>query len=271
MSSAGVRPRSPVLAQFISSFHYHESDLPFAVERILPAARTHIMVNLFEDEFRTYHGRNCADIRQTKGAVLGGPSSEATVIDTREQRRLVSVDFKLGGARPFFSMPVSEASEQLVELGDLWGSQGASLRERLLEARNPPAMFDVLEEVLLEQLVNPQQRDPAIVCAAAVFQRGLAVADVAASLGLLPKTFVRRFRREVGLTPKRFSRVLRLQRVLSSIRDPRVADWSELAVLHGYTDQAHLIHDFQDLTGLTPCAYHPRAPEEHNHVPVTRG
>src|SRR5215472_16287981 len=115
MSSVGVRPRSPVLAQFISSFHYHESDLPFAVERILPGARTHIMVNLFEDEFRTYHGAKASDIRRTMGAVLGGPSSQATVIDTREQRSLVSVDFKLGGARAFFRAPMRESSEQLVE------------------------------------------------------------------------------------------------------------------------------------------------------------
>jgi hypothetical protein len=33
---------------------------------------------------------------------------------------------------------------------------------------------------------------------------------------------------------------------------------SLVAAEHGYTDQAHLIHDFRDLTGSTPTSYrHP--------------
>jgi methylphosphotriester-DNA--protein-cysteine methyltransferase len=48
-------------------------------------------------------------------------------------------------------------------------------------------------------------------------------------LGLLPKTFVRRFRRHAGLTPKLFSRVRRLQRVLRSMNPTNSVDWAALA------------------------------------------
>jgi AraC-like DNA-binding protein len=44
-----------------------------------------------------------------------------------------------------------------------------------------------------------------------------------------------------------------------------------MAARHGYADQAHLVHDFGELTGLTPTAYRPRSSEEHNHVPVGPG
>lgn len=91
---------------------------------------------------------------------------------------------------------------------------------------------------------------------------------MASRLGLLSKTFVRRFRAQTGLTPKRFSRIRRLQRLLRSIGDPATADWPELAAGHGYTHQAHLIYDFRALTGLTPSAYRPLSSEERNHVPV---
>jgi AraC-like DNA-binding protein len=226
------------------------------------------MVNLYEDEFRTYHGPACGTVRRTHGAVLGGPSSQATVIDTREQRCLVSVDFKLGGAWPFFSAPLGEAQEQLVELDRLWGRDGAVLRDQLLEAGRPEAMFQVLETALLKHLVRPPEPDPIIPFAARAFERGISVSELTSQLGLLPKTFVRRFRAGTGLSPKRFSRVRRLQRILGSISDSYAADWCELAAEHGYTDQAHLIHDFRDLTGLTPTEYRPRSAEEHNHVPV---
>jgi AraC-like DNA-binding protein len=49
---------------------------------------------------------------------------------------------------------------------------------------------------------------------------------------------------------------------------PGSADWAEVAAEYGYTDQAHLIHDFRDLTGITPTAFRPRSAAERNHVPV---
>jgi AraC-like DNA-binding protein len=223
---------------------------------------------LYEDEFRTYHGPD-RNVRRTTGAVLGGPSSQSTVIDTLEQRCLVSVNFKLGGARPFFTTPLGETRDQLVDLDQLWARDGALLREQLLEARAPEAMFRVMETALLKHMANPEAPDPAIPWAARALERGTAVSGVTSELGLLPKTFVRRFRAQTGLSPKRFARVRRLQRMLGSLGDPAAADWSEIAAAHGYADQAHLIHDFRDLTGLTPTAYRPRSAQEHNHVPVS--
>ena len=270
MPTVAARPRSPALAPFVASLNYHEGQMPDAVERILPGGRVHVMVNLYEDEFRTYHGPECAAVHRTGSAVLAGPASQPTVIDTREQRCLVTVDFKLGGAAPFFTAPISEAHNQLVELDQLWGRDGNLLRERLLEARKPERMLRILETVLLEHLVRPQEPDSAIPFAARAFERGLPVSEVTARVGLLPKTFVRRFRNRLGLSPKRFARVRRLQRVLQTIKDPGPIDWCQIAAGHGYADQAHFIHDFRDLTGLTPGAYRPRSPAEHNHVPVSR-
>jgi len=269
MPSIAVRPRSAALAPFVASLHYHSGEIPDAMERILPGGRVHLMVNLYEDEFRTYLGPDSATIHRTHGAVFAGPASQASVIDTREQRCLVTVDFKLGGASAFLRAPVSEAHNQLVELDQLWGRDGRLLRERLLEVRSPEAILRVLETVLLDHLVHAGNPDPAIPFAASALNCGLPVSEVTSRLGWLPKTFVRRFRQHAGLSPKRFARVRRLQRVLRSISDTGPIDWCDVAARHGYTDQAHFIHDFRDLTGLTPSAYRPRSRAEHNHVPVT--
>ena len=259
----------PALAPFISSFTYISGGISgetaTALERVLPGARIHVMVNLDADEFRTYES---GVVQRTSGAVLGGPSSRATAIDTREQRHLVTVDFKLGGAAHFFKVPMAEASGQLLDLDQLWGRDGALLRERVLLAPSLEAKFQVLRSLLLRNLAGAQVPDCAVPFAAAAFECGATVSDVTERLGLLPKTFVRRFRSRTGLTPKLFARVRRLQRLLASIDDPAAADWSNLAASHGYADQSHLIHDFRELTGLTPAAYRPRSREEYNHVPL---
>lgn len=269
MSHIVARPRSLALATHVASFHYHDGELASVVERILPTGQAHLMVNLDEDEFRTYHGPGCGTIDRTRGAVLAGPHGRSTAIDTREQRRLIAVEFKLGGAATFLRMPISEVCDQVVDLDNVWGRDGGLLRERLCEAPTPADKFHVLEAVLLEKVVR--SCDPAIAAAASILERGVSVAQTRSSLGLLPETFMRRFREQIGLAPKRLSRVRRLQRILHSVPRPADADWTMVAAEHGYTDQAHFIHDFRDLTGMTPTAYHPSSPQRRNHVPLALG
>jgi AraC-like DNA-binding protein len=236
------------------------------LERIMPNGQAHLMVNLAEDEFRSYDATRPANMHRHSGAVLAGPHARSTVIDTTAQRWLVAVEFWGGGAGRFFRAPMSEFCDQIVPLEDAWGCGGRSLRERLLEARTPEAKFRVLEEALLEHLTP--EFDSAIRYAIGALRAGTQVSKVASRLGLLRRTLVRRFSAEVGITPKRFARVHRLQRVLCAVRRSGNPDWCALAAEHGFTDQAHLIHDFRDLADITPSAYKPHSPRRSNHVPI---
>jgi AraC-like DNA-binding protein len=266
MEHLAARPHSQALAPFIRSFHYHAGEFAPMVERIVPNGQAHLMINLEEDEFRTYNGPGCGTIRRLGGTVLVGPQGRAAAIDTREQRWLIAVEFKLGGAAAFLRVPLSEVSDQAVDLDSLWGPDGRVLRERLCEAPTPRDKFGILETALLQQLVRPA--DPAIAAAMHLLNRGASVTGARSHIGLLPKTFVRRFREQVGLTPKRFARVRRIQRILGALLCPVEVNWCILAAEYGFADQAHFIHDFRDLTGITPSAYRPSSPQRRNHVPL---
>jgi AraC-like DNA-binding protein len=56
----------------------------------------------------------------------------------------------------------------------------------------------------------------------------------------------------VGVTPKRYCRILRFQRALVGAHRGKRVDWAQLAVECGYWDQAHFIHEFRLFSGLTP-------------------
>jgi hypothetical protein len=122
-----IAPRSPRLAPFVASLGYYESALPPGRDRVLPNGTMGLMINLEQDEFRTYHGPRAAIVRRSAGAVLSGPDPRAIVIDTLEQRRGLSVSFTIGGAAPFFALPFGETTGELVGLGELWGRDGAVL------------------------------------------------------------------------------------------------------------------------------------------------
>jgi AraC-like DNA-binding protein len=250
----------------VKSFHYHEADLPFTLERIMPNGQVHLMVNLAEDEFRTYGTTRAQPVSRHPGAVVAGPHAKSVVIDTRAQRWLAAVEFRHGGASRFFSMPMTDLSNQVVQLQDVWRSDGRLLRERLLDASAPAAKFRIFEEMLLDHL--KPEFDPAIQYAITALRAGVPVSQIAFRLGLSPKTLVRRFSPYVGITPKRFARVQRLQRVLRAVRRSSQPDWGALAAENGYTDQAHLIHDFRDLADITPSEYKPHSQQRNNHVPI---
>jgi AraC-like DNA-binding protein len=266
VKSIRLKPTFPLLASSVKSFHYLESDMPFMLERIVPNGQAHLMINLAEDEFRIYDPSQTNRVNRQSGAVLAGPHARSAVIDTREQRCLVAVEFQCGGAAHFFPMPLSEACDEFVQLDDVWGHSGKLLRERLLEAPTPALKFRALERVLLQHCAP--RFDPAIHSAVRALQHGMPLARVTEQLGLLPRTLARRFSRQVGITPKRFARLQRLQRILGDACQSAAPDWRTLAMEHGYTDQSHMVHEFREMTGITPSGYKPQSRQRRNHIPL---
>jgi len=232
----------------------------------MPNGQAHLMVNLAEDEFRTYRDARADQFCKHPGAVLVGPHAKCVVIDTRAQRCLAAVEFRHGGASCFFEIPMTDLCNQAAPVHDLWCSDGTLLRERLLDAPTPASKFGVFEEILLEHL--RLRLDPTVQYAMTALQAGMPVSQVTVRLGVSPRTLERHFSSQVGITPKRFARVHRLQRVLGAARRASKPDWCAIAAEHGYTDQAHLIHDFQDLANITPSEYKPHSPQRNNHVPI---
>ncbi|MCL7713890.1 helix-turn-helix transcriptional regulator [Stenotrophomonas mori] len=81
---------------------------------------------------------------------------------------------------------------------------------------------------------------------------GLRIAGLARQLGVAPRTLQTRFLAAVGLTPKEYARVRRLQALLRTL-DREAAAIVDAAMRHGYSDQAHATHELLDWTGWTPA------------------
>jgi AraC-like DNA-binding protein len=249
-----TRCPGPPLDGLVTAITYRYGEQPHAsVEKILPSAETGLWVNLNRDAFRSFtdDGR----VRQVPGAMLAGPTSRAAAFEFEQGHGHVAVSFALGGAGRFFAAPLPLAADELVPLEAVWGGAGASLRERLLEAGSPDEALDVMEAVLLAHLAGMAGPDPAVLAAAAALSRGARVTQAAEDLGLLTRTLRRRFAAEVGLTPKRFGRVQRMQRLVRDLDGRTEIDWAAEAAGHGYADQPHLADEFRDLAGVTATEY----------------
>jgi AraC-like DNA-binding protein len=261
-----LRPPPPLLRPFVESLWYFQGGaFPHAKERILPSGNVQLLVNLHEDELRSWHGEGYRRLKRLGGAALCGAFTHHFAIDTAEQEHILGVNFRPGGAAPFFALPIDALTEEHVELRDLWGRAGATLRERLLDQPTAAARLALLEKLLVERAVHPPVQPRALAVALQALDRGTPIAAVTTHLGLTPRRFIREFSEVVGLTPKRWQRVRRFQRVLMAAQEG--ADWAELALHCGYFDQAHLIHDFRAFSGTSPSRYRPRD-GGRNHVPL---
>lgn len=80
----------------------------------------------------------------------------------------------------------------------------------------------------------------------------LRIAGVATQLGVALRTLQTRFLENVGMTPKEYARVRRLQALLRTLDGERSAI-ADAAACHGYSDQAHATRDLQRWTGITPA------------------
>lgn len=259
-------PATPALRPFIEALWSFTGDFAHVHERILPTGRMQLLVNLQEDELRTYDAESFARVSRIRGAAICGAYTHSFGIDTDEQRQIVGVVFAPGGAAPFFRASQEVFRNDHVELDRLWGVDGATLRERVLEAPDPAARLRVVESVLLEQVVRPLEVDKLVDFAVTALDRGARVAQVAERVGLAPRSFLRHFERRVGVSPRRYARIRRFGRVLEAIEAGQAVDWPRLAADCGYSDQAHLIHEFQEFAGMRPTRYRPRTSGESNHV-----
>ncbi|MFK7984937.1 MAG: DUF6597 domain-containing transcriptional factor [Sandaracinaceae bacterium] len=199
------RPRHPGLAPFVSWIFYAEGQPAHRLERIMPSGTAQLLVNLAEDALRTVE---TTPVRRCGGVGVSGPYTESFVIETAMQRRVAGVAFRPGGAAPFFDAPMGALRGQHVDGVDLWGSFARSARDRLGEL-SEASVVDELEVILLER-VRSFRVDPAVGFATAALEAGTRVSVVRERLGWSAGRFIARFERQVGLTPKRFSRVRRL-------------------------------------------------------------
>jgi transcriptional regulator GlxA family with amidase domain len=81
---------------------------------------------------------------------------------------------------------------------------------------------------------------------------GVEVGEVTKTLGLSRRRFIEIFTEDVGMTPKRYSRVRRFQRALALTMQSPSPAWARLALECGYFDQAHLCRDWAEFTGFSP-------------------
>jgi AraC-like DNA-binding protein len=264
------RPAEPLASHVDMLWFVSREALPHSRERGLPSGRVDIVIPLLQDSLFRFDGVDSLQPRRLRGAVVSGAHDRFIVRGMGGASSVIGVHFRPGGAAAFFGGAIGSLRNQTVLLEDLWGLNARELRERLLAAPQVAQKFRILEDALLLRLAA-RPADAMVVQALRTLAQDPSAARIAAvqrAALCSPQSFIRRFEAAVGLTPKRYARVLRFNALLSRLVRVGARDWALLAAEGGYFDQSHLSHEFKRLAGLTPAAYVPVGADQPTHVRI---
>lgn len=183
-------------------------------------------------------------------SIITGQKTRYKEYEVTGRTGIIIVRFKPWGAQPFFSFPLYEAIDQNLNLRLIAGVGVDELEDRLQTAaaahKKVELVQDFLEEAFTGRTVDREMARAALEMA----KSDAAIHQLVPGYGLSLRQFERRFRMAIGITPKRFSSIVRLQRALAT------ENWPEAVASGGYYDQAHYIKTFKAVSGLTPAAFY---------------
>lgn len=229
-------PPHPALAPYVACYWCITSPMPL-VNRILPDG--------------------CTDMVVTDNIKFVGAMRHAFVSQLIPDEVTVGVRFKPGGSAAFFRLPLHELTDDEVPLPDLWGRCAHDLTEQIALTTNPRVKIAHLEAALLCRLDGLPSLNTTLQQAVHTVRQtngDITVTDLRTTLALSERQLERCFHQNTGLSPRQFARVTRFRQVLDLLHQPTLS-LTQVAYRARYYDQAHFIHDFKALAGLTPRDY----------------
>jgi len=220
--------------------------LPRPAHRVLPDGAIDILFSL---------GALPEGEREALRGTVVGTMTEPLVLAPQPCEEFVGVRFRPGRARPLLGFDAFEMTDRNAALEDVFGSSGRRLLERVREADTIARRLAIVQQDLRARLARAGASDPyvdAIVAEALANGGRLDTVEMARRTGISPQLLRRRFKQFVGVGPKTFLRVVRMQRAVARLQRTRKMDWAGLAALLGHSDQSHLSREFRELTGLSP-------------------
>ncbi|WP_433616190.1 DUF6597 domain-containing transcriptional factor [Paenibacillus cellulositrophicus] len=270
MSFQTYSPQAP-LSSFIAYFwSYTGKNPPHSRRLTLPDGSIDLVIDLYDRKTRI-HNRYDSEMTLAS-SVISGPHTDYYITDSSSERSMIGVHIKPGCAGPLLKLPSIALKDTHVSLDDLWGIVATDLRDELLYSNTVEDRFRILEKYFLLRSDWSRPSHSAVEFAIASFQQSHhpeSIANMVEQVNMSAKRFIQIFKDEVGLTPKRFSRLMRFQKAVRLIRKSNNIDWADLAMSCEYYDQSHFIKEFQSFSGLTPTEYRAIESLHPNHIPLT--
>ncbi len=222
-------------------------------ERVLPNGLLGLVLALGSSHHRVDEdGR-----RVIPAASFAGLWSRPFVLDHPPTCDTLGIVLRPAGAYALLARDLSELSDVMVDGRDLLGREVAELTERCADTGDVGERFALVEHWIVTRLSRARVPDPAVTWIAAEIERtggDVRVGRLRQETGLSKARLVEGFRRQIGVRPKVYARIVRFSRTLDRLHAGAVR-LADVALDAGYYDQAHMDAEFRALAGVSPTTF----------------
>jgi AraC-like DNA-binding protein len=175
--------------------------------------------------------------------------------------KFVSVSFKPHGFYGIFKIPPSELHNNFIDSNHLLGNDIKQLTAQLDDAKDHTQRKIDLDLFFISQLTKNRHKNYNIRAGfdIAVFIRhckgNIRVNQLINEFKITERTLQRSLKTALGYTPKEYCKIIRFNNLINHVYTSQDINWLDMVNQFGYYDQAHMINEFKNATGITPDVF----------------
>ncbi len=185
--------------------------------------------------------------------ILHGHSSQVYHVTASDKFGVCGIALFPYAIPRLFNVPASEVVNTVAD-GSLFLPGCVGLVEKITRSKNDKERAGLFTKFILENVecAKPGSDMVEIAVRQIVKNHGIiSIEKLAKKLDVSRRQFERKFLDSIGLTPKFYSRIIRFE---STLLYPSTSI-TDIALSHGYADQAHFIREFREFSGMSPKKY----------------
>lgn len=185
---------------------------------------------------------------------LGGLHNKAYHIKSENKKaKLISIQFKQDCAKHFIPDKLTLFKNKIIGLNEVYHK---SALEPIHDLRLDKNVCQNLKEIdsFLGNIFNERKTSPIDLGIQTILKNSglVSISMVARKVGLSNAQFRKRFNEEIGMSPKEYYKIVRINKAIQRLAINPKIKLTELTYLLGYFDQSHFIKDFKSIMGLSP-------------------
>jgi hypothetical protein len=160
------------------------------------------------------------------------------------------------GFANFINVPLEKLVDKETPIAELFGQTEANeIEQQIIQAVDTQQRIEIIENFLLS-ILNDKTTISNIVKSTV---DTLLKTNGSTSINIILKDDLskrrqleRHFKKQIGISPKRLGKVIRLQATLQMLLNQKRETLTDIAYENEYFDQNHFIKDFKEFVGITP-------------------